>query len=155
MNTIAAAQQHRIELLKIIRDDTRVAYPPTDKDNGGDRLIFVLSVEIARLQRQEQSQPTNVHHLYGLTLGVKDTTSLVFDLLDNEPELMAGWYFGVRPRNSAQALANMVSRFSLEFTAAVAEFEFVNPGLKAQWDAEQAEAEEGINMRRTNNGEAQ
>jgi hypothetical protein len=101
-----------------------------------DSLLDVLNTYELALMRQKLKLPTTAKQIQWIKQSIRDAGCLLVDLGQDEPEQMAGWYHGAIPKNTAYALANLLSRIILELSGIVWAGEQQFPELKEQFDAE-------------------
>ncbi len=124
----------KLQLVRLYILEVEDEYP--NLEDGADRLHSVLTIYKRLLRRDLDKSDTDVGHLLEMKETIRECGRLLQDLGAERTVEMNGWFHGIAPRNQAMALANMLSRFILEFTRVLMAFENKYPELRLLFSGE-------------------
>lgn len=110
-----------------------------DNPKDAEKLVTILKVYKHSLKRRTKPQPVDFDWLWLLKHNLRQAENVLVEILENEPELMLGWFMGCKATNPAQHLSNVLTEIILEFTKEIMQTESMFPHLKAEFDKERAE----------------
>jgi hypothetical protein len=115
------------------------AVPESGKEAERTALfLYTLDSYELFLWNQKTGVATDLASLRWMKQAIRDAGCLLVDLGRDEPELMQGWFHGIRPANQAHAMGNLLSRIILDLSIDVHAFESRYPELKDIFDAERS-----------------
>ena len=108
--------------LQVIRMLIEEVEETPDPDEDVLHLHDVMTVYERLLLRSSHKHPTTLTELLEMQGAVDTGNKMLGNLVKEEADAMKGWYHGIHPDNKAMALANLLSRMTLELSKVIRAF---------------------------------
>jgi hypothetical protein len=110
-----------------------------DDPKDAENLLMVLQCYKHSLLRRSKPHAVDFDWLWLLKHNLRQAENILVEILEDGPDLMAGWFMGRKATNPAQHLSNVLTELILEFTKEIVQTEAMFPELKPAFDRERSE----------------